>query len=67
MQIIQNGNREAIRLIRKGAESWTPEEQARAVQLEQFDQLIEAIRAASNSLEAMNPIPSNYTDDVYWP
>lgn len=28
---------------------------------------IKAIRAASDALEAMNPIPANYTDDIHWP
>ena len=27
----------------------------------------QAIRAASNALEAMNPIPINFTDPSYWP
>lgn len=29
--------------------------------------LIEAIRAASNTLTALDPIPADYADDVHWP
>lgn len=63
--LISNANREAIRLLRKSAANWTAEEAARAVQLEQIDIAIEAIRAASNVLEA-DP-PEDCTDDQYWP
>lgn len=28
---------------------------------------IKAIRAASDALEAISPVPENYTDDIYWP
>ena len=65
--LISNGNREAIRLLRKGAENWTAEEAARAAALEQFDEGIEAIRAASNALEPMDPIPADFTADNHWP
>ncbi|MBU2531536.1 MAG: hypothetical protein KKB37_02255 [Alphaproteobacteria bacterium] len=62
---IANGNREAIRLLRVGADNWTPEQAARAAQLEQVDVMIEAIRAASNVLEPVPP--ADYADDRYWP
>ena len=65
--LISNGSREAIRLIRKGAENWTPEEAIRAAQIEAIDAALAAIRAASNALEAMVPIPDNYDDDGRWP
>jgi hypothetical protein len=57
----------AAELAIKGQANWTPEEQAEydAGQL-LWDQ-IKAIRAASDALELMNPIPDNYTDDSYWP
>lgn len=63
--IIANSTREAVRLLRKGDENWTPDEAARATQLEQADMMVEAIRAASNAMES-NP-PDDYTDDKYWP
>lgn len=65
--LISNGSREAIRLIRKGAENWTPEEAIRAAQLEAIDAAIEAIRSASNAIEAMVPIPADFADNGYWP
>lgn len=66
--IIANANREAIRLLRAKLERpWTPEEAARAAELEAADQAIEAIRAASNVLEAMDPVPADFADDGRWP
>ncbi len=65
--VISNANREAIRLLRKGTANWTDAEAARAAQLEAADQMIEAIRAASNVLEMADPIPADFTDDRYWP
>jgi translation initiation factor 2B subunit (eIF-2B alpha/beta/delta family) len=63
--IISNAQREAIRLLRVGVASWTPEQAARAAELEAADAAIEAIRAASNALEASPP--ANYADDQNWP
>jgi len=60
--IISNGQREALRLLRKGEAAWTPEEAARMQELERLDLAIEAIRAASNELEAMEPVPDDYAD-----
>ncbi len=65
--LISNASREAIRLLRKGEANWSAEEAARAGQLEALDDALEAIRAASNTLEARSPIPTNFTDDDYWP
>jgi len=66
--IIANGTREAVRLQNKrliDGLAWTPDETARATELRQVDAAIEAIRAASNLLEA-NP-PADIGSDVYWP
>lgn len=66
--LISNASREAIRLLRIKAERpWTAEEAARAAALEAADAAIEAIRAASNTLEAMQPVPADYRDDGRWP
>jgi len=67
--IISNGLREAARLLQKevAGQALAPEEQARKQQLQQIDAAIEAIRAASNRLEAMNPIPDDFGDDRWWP
>lgn len=63
--IIANGTREAVRLLRKGAATWTAEEAQRAAMLEAVDLAIEAIRAASNMLEASPP--ADYAADSHWP
>lgn len=65
--VIANANREAIRLLRLGAANWSTEEAIRAAQLEGADKLLEAIRAASNALEPLDPIPDDYADDKRWP
>jgi hypothetical protein len=46
---------------------WPPEEQARAAATLTVWVQIEAIRAASNLIEAMNPVPNDFRDDKYWP
>lgn len=66
--LISNASREAIRLLRIKAERpWTAEEAARAAVLEAADAAIEAIRAASNVLEAAQPVPADYRDAGRWP
>jgi len=67
--IITNGLREAARLLQKevAGQVLTPEEAARKIALSQVDAAIEAIRAASNVLEAMSPIPADYAADSRWP
>lgn len=63
--VIANRTREAVRLLRRGSSSWTPEEAARAAALEAIDVAIEQIREASNRLEA-DP-PADFADPKYWP
>ena len=71
--IISNGLREAARLLQKEiyyqsfGQSLPPEDLRRKEELKQIDDKIEAIRAASNNLEVMDPIPIDYKDDKYWP
>lgn len=65
-RIIVNGTREATRLLRVRLDRvWTTEEAARAADLEAMDQAIEAIRAASNVMEAAPP--ADYASDERWP
>lgn len=63
---ISNGNREAIRLLRKGEENWTPEEATRAAELEAVDAAIEVLRSSSNVLEEKRPVPTDFKDDKHW-
>ena len=67
--IITNNLREMTRLLQKQVvgETLTPEEEARKQKLRRLDAAIEAIRAASNRLEAMEPIPDDFGDDRWWP
>lgn len=47
--------------------SWTEQEQAEADALQAAWAWIKAVRSASDVLEAMSPIPGDYTDDKRWP
>lgn len=47
--------------------SWTEAEQADAAALTAAWEWVKATRAASNALEAMSPIPEDFTADGYWP
>ena len=57
----------AAELALKGAGSWTPDEQAEVAAGQALWDKIKAVRAASDVIEAMDPIPLDYTDDSYWP
>lgn len=46
--------------------AWTTEEAAEAEALRTLANDIKAIRAKSNVIEAMTPIPMDYTSDSYW-
>ena len=68
--LISNGLRRGMELLRKRldpAQGLTPEEEAEAQRLERMNAAIDAIRAASDSLEAMNPIPADFAADGHWP
>ncbi|MGE0700436.1 MAG: hypothetical protein AB7O57_15170 [Hyphomicrobiaceae bacterium] len=64
--ILANGTREAVRLLRiRETRPWTGDEAARAAALEQIDAAIEAIRAASNTME--HAPPADFASSSYWP
>jgi len=44
----------------------TPEEDQQLADIEQAFAFISDIREKSNAIEAMDPIPKNYTSDDYW-
>jgi hypothetical protein len=50
----------------KGRDNWTPEELAAWEAGAALWSQVEVIRAASDVIEAMNPIPQDYRDDKYW-
>jgi hypothetical protein len=78
--ILANATREVARLnqIKVGVphpsggwlvqpREWDGPERLRLAQLHAADGALEAIRAASNALEAASPIPADYAADRRWP
>ncbi len=63
--VIANSTRETMRLMRKGAGNWSAQDAVRAASLDRLDRAIEAVRAASNTMEASPP--ADYTSDARWP
>lgn len=57
---------QATRLNRKPMADWTPEEVAQVEAGDAIWAQVEAIRARSNEIEAMDLIPSDITDDALW-
>jgi hypothetical protein len=62
----RNLTAQAAQLAKKGEANWTPEEQAAWDAGEALWNQIAAIRAKSDLLEAMDPIPVDYALDTYW-
>lgn len=74
--IIANASREAIRLQNlrlsylsgePDSRDWTAAETARAVELKAIDAMFEEIRAASNVLEILDPVPTDFASNSNWP
>jgi hypothetical protein len=63
----RNLTAQAAQLAKKGEANWTPEEQAAWAAGEAIWNQIAAIRAASDVIEAMDPIPANLYDLLDWP
>lgn len=62
----RNLTAQAAILAKKGEANWTTGEQAAWDAGEALWAHIAAIRAASDVLEALDPIPNDYTADRYW-
>jgi hypothetical protein len=62
----RNLTAQAAILAKKGEANWTPEERAAWDEGEALWNEIAAIRAASDVIEAMDPIPHDYTADARW-
>lgn len=56
----------AVMLPQKGKSNWTQEEMDAWESGEAIWRTVDAIRAASDKIEAMDPIPQDYRDDKYW-
>jgi len=63
----RNLTAQAAQLAKKGETNWTPEEAAAWAAGEAIWNQIAAIRAASDVIEAMDPIPVAFMDEMYWP
>ena len=63
----RNLTAQAAQLAKKGESNWTPEEAAAWAAGEALWGQIAAIRAASDTIEAMDPIPANFYDLPDWP
>jgi hypothetical protein len=63
-----NASMRATELVNKKAsgETLTDIEQTEAAQLQSLADAIKSIRSASDVIEVMNPIPSDYRSGVYW-
>jgi hypothetical protein len=62
----RNLTAQAAILAAKGRDNWTPDELAAWEAGAALWAQVEAIRAASDVIEAMNPIPQDYREDKYW-
>ena len=56
----------AAELAIKGVTNWTAEEQAEHAAGQAIWDQIKVVRARSDELEAMDPIPADYSSDAYW-
>lgn len=62
----RNLTAQAAILAAKGRENWTADELAAWQAGEAVWSQIAEIRAMSNAIEAMDPIPQDYKDDKHW-
>jgi len=63
----RNITHRSMELVHKGSDNWTAEELAEYNANQAIWAKIKEIRDASNTLEAMSPIPHDYWLDKHWP
>lgn len=56
-----------LTLVLASGGQWSQQEQAEAAALQEACDWIKQVRAASDVLEAMSPIPADYATDARWP
>ena len=57
----------SISLLHKGQANWTAEDTAVAAKNLAAESYIKAVRAKSNEIESISPLPEDYADDSRWP
>ena len=53
-------------LVKIGEQNWTEAEREEVVLIESIWDKVKQLRAKSDELEAISPIPDDYQDDKYW-
>ena len=53
-------------LVKIGEQNWTAAEREEVVLIESIWDKVKQLRAKSDELEAISPIPDDYQDDKYW-
>jgi hypothetical protein len=56
----------AVELLRKGEAKWSADDVAESTALDAAWTWIASIRAKSDDLIALRPIPADFADDAYW-
>lgn len=67
MQRNMNMRATELQEIRLNGETLTEEEEAERVALIAASDWVKSVRAASDTIEEMQPIPANFRDDEHWP
>lgn len=62
----RNLTAQAAQLAKKGEANWTPEDATAWADGEAIWDEVAAIRAASDRIEAMDPLPADFVKDTYW-
>jgi hypothetical protein len=62
----RNALARSLELLRKGEANLTPTEQTEVAQVDALWLEIKRIRSVSDTLEAVDPPPEDYSDDKYW-
>lgn len=62
----RNMTARGVELLSLGRENWSQTDIDEAAAMQVVWSRIKAVRAASNALESMDPIPADYADDNYW-
>lgn len=62
----RNMTARGVELLSIGRDAWTPEQYDEHLKLEAIWEEVKKIRAKSDDIEEMDPIPEDFKDDKYW-